>query len=126
MKPFAACRKSPVELPTPPPRQLQGALAEDDRLFGFIDRIEALWVTVQKETRINPPLFGQGNQSSYIRALIDADIMARSLPEQYGQSFKNIRNAGMNALDESLTKELRQGQQDQDGAALSDPTKNQS
>lgn len=71
-------------------------------------------------------LLRQGNQSSYIRALIDADIMARSLPQQYRKSFENIRNAVMNALDESLTKELRQDQQDQDGAALSDPTKNQS
>jgi len=56
VKPFAAGRKRPVELPAPSPRQLQRALAEDDRLFGFIDRIEALWVTLQKEGRITPPL----------------------------------------------------------------------
>ena len=56
MKPFAAGRKRPVELPAPSPRQLQRALAEDDRLFGFIDRIEALWVTLQKEARIPPPV----------------------------------------------------------------------
>jgi hypothetical protein len=32
----------------------------------------------------------------------------------------------VNALQESLTKELMQDQQDQDGTALSDPAKNQS
>ena len=56
MKPFAPCRKRPANLPTPSPRQLQRALAEDGRLFGFIDRIEALWVNLQKEGRITPPL----------------------------------------------------------------------
>jgi len=56
-------------------------------------------------------LLGQGNQSSYLRGLIDADIMARSLPEQYGQRFQNIRNAVMNALQEVLAKELAEDQE---------------
>ena len=55
-EPFAAYRKSPADLPPPSPRQLQRALAEDGRLFGFINRIEALWVNLQKEVRITPPV----------------------------------------------------------------------
>lgn len=56
MKPFAPSTQRPADLPAPSPRQLQRALAEDSRLFGFIDRIEALWVNLQKEVRITPPL----------------------------------------------------------------------
>ena len=56
MKPFAAGRKRPVELPAPSPRQLHRASAEDDRLFGFVDRIETHWATLQKEAKITPPL----------------------------------------------------------------------
>ena len=57
VKPFAAFTQKPIDLPAPSPQQLQRALAEDGRLFGFIDRIEALWVNLQKEGRTTPPVF---------------------------------------------------------------------
>jgi hypothetical protein len=57
VEPFAPFTHRPADLPAPSPRQPQRALAEDGRLFGFIDRIEALWVNLQKEGRTTPPVF---------------------------------------------------------------------
>ena len=51
-------------------------------------------------------LRGQQNQSGYIRALLDADIMRRSIPEHYSKGVENVHNAVLNALLTSLTKEI--------------------
>ena len=58
------------------------------------------------EERHQEWLRGQSNQSEYIRALLDADIIRRSLPEQYSERVEKVHNAVLTALLTSLTKEM--------------------
>lgn len=62
--------------------------------------------TVTLEERHIDWLRGQPNQSEYLRALLDADIMKRSLPEHYSKGLENVHNAVLSALLMSLTKEI--------------------
>tara|TARA_R100000656_G_scaffold71284_2_gene53420 strand:- start:8 stop:352 length:345 start_codon:yes stop_codon:yes gene_type:complete len=53
-------------------------------------------------------LQGQPSQSEYIRALLDDDIMKRSLPEDSSQAVENITRAVTSTLKIALMKELRE------------------